>query len=64
MPVPMSAILAVGERAETLGWMRKPRVLVVMICCSSSLGLLMSWSVGRDEEAVPFWDLFDRWGYP
>ena len=37
VPGPMSAILRVGEMAGMLGWMRKPRVLVVMMCCSSSL---------------------------
>lgn len=37
MPVPMSAILRVGEVVGMLGWMRKPRVLVVMMCCSSNL---------------------------
>lgn len=37
VPVPMSAILAVGEISGMLGWIRKPKVLVVMRCCSSSL---------------------------
>jgi hypothetical protein len=37
VPVPMSAILTVGEMSGMLGWMRKPRVLVVRRCCSSSM---------------------------
>jgi hypothetical protein len=37
VPVPMSATLRVGEVVEMLGWIRKPRVLVVKKCCSSSL---------------------------
>ena len=37
VPAPMSAILIVGEMSGMLGWMRKPKVLVVMRCCSSSL---------------------------
>ena len=37
VPVPMSAILRADEMSGMLGWMRKPKVLVVMRCCSSSL---------------------------
>ena len=37
VPAPMSAILRLGEVSGMFGWMRKPKVLVVMICCSSSL---------------------------
>ena len=37
VPAPISAILAVGEGFGMLGWRRKPRVLVVKKCCSSSL---------------------------
>jgi len=36
VPVPISAILRVAEVIGMLGWMRKPSVLVVMMCCSSS----------------------------
>ena len=46
VPVPMSATLAVGEVRGMLGWMRKPSVLVVSMCCSSSL------IRGQDECSV------------
>ncbi len=36
VPAPMSAILILDEMSGMLGWMRKPKVLVVMRCCSSS----------------------------
>jgi hypothetical protein len=41
-PTPMSAILTVDERAGMMGWSRKPRVLVVKMCCSSRLLQLVS----------------------
>lgn len=44
VPVPMSATLAVAESGGMLGWMRKPSVLVMKMCCSSSL----SWIVSVD----------------
>jgi hypothetical protein len=43
VPVPMSAILRVGELSGMLGWMRKPKVLIVMRCCSSSLFQKSVW---------------------
>jgi hypothetical protein len=46
VPVPMSAILIVGEMSGMLGWTRKPKVLVVAKCCSSSLwrgSVWISW---------------------
>lgn len=37
VPVPISAILIVDEMSGMFGWIRKPKVLVVAKCCSSSL---------------------------
>lgn len=37
VPVAMSATLRVGDVVGILGWIRKPRVFVVKMCCSSSL---------------------------
>lgn len=53
VPVPISAILRVGEVSvrEMLGWIRKPRVWVVKMCCSSSLYEVVSI---RSCEACEF----------
>jgi len=56
--VPMSAILAMAEGVGMLGWMRKPSVLVVKMCCSSSLrrvnvGVSLTRGGGRGQE-LPF----------
>lgn len=37
VPVAMSAILRVDEVSGIFGWTRKPRVLVVISCCSFNL---------------------------
>lgn len=37
VPAPTSATLSVGDVTGMFGWMRKPRILVVVSCCSSSL---------------------------
>lgn len=37
VPVPTSAIFRLAESSGMFGWMRKPNVLVVAMCCSSNL---------------------------
>jgi hypothetical protein len=49
VPVPMSAILSVGELSGMFGWIRKPKVLVVAMCCSSRLWMGFSFGYLADR---------------
>jgi hypothetical protein len=60
VPAPMSATLRVGELIGMLGCTRKPKVLVVTICCSSSLLETFSLNILlKGAWNLPFWYLFE-----
>jgi hypothetical protein len=51
LPVPTSAIFRLAESSGMFGWMRKPNVVVVAMCCSSNLHGFSQISHWRDFNA-------------